>query len=460
MNDDLTAPDLTAFVHGELDGARRRDFEKRLAAEPGLRAQAEALRAVDVALLDALETPQRTPQWAAVWTVWSRPLLAAAAVAIVATTLVLTRSDAGFASNELVSLRAGVHGGASQPIFTDVSLDLQWRQRGHQDRLLAVRPWRFGDTLDALGRAAAETETRGKVVPLVVSAVLHAPDGTRMPARLDAAVNPFRGEADQRAYLRDFVIETQAPPPYLGGRPDERQWAEDFIWAIGAAETNDTTPFLRNQAAGAGGETPAAGPRRFVLLDQPGEWTIELRVECTPPPEPGLWPSFDEPLVASVKVIATGVASEWGTLHDGLQARLLLATGCTDFDHSPLALQLRNVGENTRHYNVIGMTRAPVPQPFHMKLTTEPPLELEQRDDLPVVFGANSMMVPHPPGTVRSVVVCPDYWRAGGKPLGELDVRGLAATFHFEATLWRNDDTELWQGQLTTGRLVLPVRER
>ena len=445
----MTHSDLTAFVHGELDARRTRELQQQIAADPALRAHVDALRAADQALLDTLDT-HAAPQRARTSAAWWRPLVAIAALFVIAAVFLMTRNDPAFAQNDLVSLRASVHGGASQPIFTDVALDLQWRKRADGFHWFAVRPYGFGDTLEAIGRKeAASIETAGKIVPLAISAILHAPDGTRIPARLDAAPEPFRETAEQRVLLRDFVIQTAEPPPYLGGRPGDRCWIEDFAWGFQAM--------------------PGDGPRRW-LLDQPGEWTVELRVECGQPPEAGLWPTFAEPLVAAVKIVATGEASPWGAAHDGLQARLLLATGCADPDRAPLALQLRNTGDRTRRYNVIGMTMATIPQPLHCQLFVSPTAAqigngegdawsgCDQRKDLRVVIPHDSLMVPHPAGTVRTIVLCPDYWRSGGGKLGDLGERHLMAVFHFEASVWLATDTELWQGKITTGHVTLPAR--
>jgi len=433
----MTDSDLTAFVHGELDARRTSELQKQVAADASLRARVDALRAADRALLDALDTAEAPPRVRAT-NAWWRQLVAVAALFVLAAVFVMMRGDPAFARNDIVSLRASVHGGVSQPIFTDVALDLSWQKQLDGPHWLHVRPYRFGDTPETVGREQLKSpEVLGKIVPLLVSATLHAPDGSRIAARLDADSEAFRETADQRVLLRQFTIEAGTPPPYLGGRPGERRWIEDFRWAFA--------------------EMPADGPRR-LLLDQAGEWTIELRVESAVPPEPGLWPTFTEPLVAAVKIIATGIVSDWGPEHDGLRARFVLATGCTDLDHAPLVLQIQNVGERQRRYNVIGMTQAKVPQPFHFDLLAGNDAEPgQQRDGLAVVIPHDALMVPHPAGTVRSLIVCADYWRFGERRLtdipGEITLR---VRFHFEAFVWVGTDTELWQGALTTGAVRVP----
>jgi hypothetical protein len=281
--------------------------------------------------------------------------------------------------------------------------------------------------------------TGDRFVPLVVSATLHAPDGQRIAARLAASTAIVHHAPHlQMERLRSFEIDTDAPPPYLGGRPGNHEWVDDFVWQ----PTN----------------MPTEGPRR-LLLDQVGEWTLELRVESVPPPTDAAWPTFVEPLVVATKVIGTGRVSDWGPEHDGLQARLVLATGCVDLDHAPLALQLRNVGDRTRRYNVTGITQAKVPQPFHFDLFAGDAGSNErgtQRDDLAVVIGHDALMVAHPVGTTRSLVVCPRYWQWPQQTRSPPAT--IFAQFHFEAFVWDAADTELWQGELTTGTLRLPPR--
>lgn len=436
MND--PAPELVAFVHGELDADAARAVRERLHAEPALRAELAALRAADAALLDALEAPVRRRERRA----WWRPVLAAAALAVVAVLSTLPRDEVPAAQNDVVGLRVQPYGGARQPVFTDVALEFDWQNRlpGDDGRSLTVVPFRLGDTVESIGRSAVGAAARE--VPLVVSAMLLAPDGQRLAARLAAPkATVTRAPHLQIEPLRAFEVDTDAPPPYLGGRPGQRAWLEDFAWA---AE-----------------QMPTDGPRR-LLLDQVGEWTIELRVESVPPPEAGLWPVFREPLVVATKVFATGIVSDWGEPFDGMQARLVLATGCDEPDHAPLALQLRNVSDRMRRYNVVGRTAAEIPQPFHFGLSIGAASDAAApslRDDLAVRIDESVLMVAHPPGTIRSLVVKTDYWRGFGLPLAaQSGSTTLSATFHFRPTAW--SDLELWQGEIATGALHVPPRDR
>lgn len=444
--------DLVALVHGELPATAAQALRRRLAADPALRVRHRALADADAALGEALDTAHAPPAAAELPVRWLRPLLAAAALVVVAATLVLARAgrDEAVARNEFVELRVAPRGGASHPLFTEVALELRWRNRGDGTdwRHLRVGGYGFGDSLASLARSRHARETMGKVVPLVVSATLRAPDGTTVAARLRPAQDPppvGTEELLQTVLLHEFEVQATGPRPYLGGRPGAGEWVEDFLWAYR--------------------HLPRDGAARW-FPDQPGEWRIELRVECVPPPPDGRCATFAEPLVVTTAVVLTGEVSEWGDEHDGLRARLVVATGCADFDRTPFAIQLANRSGRPRRYNVTGHTIAKIPQPFHFTLFRGTGreklwLEAQQRDDVAVISSGADLMAPHPVGQVRTLVVCPDYWRIGGAPIGRLpgDHR-LFAVFHFEPSVWDANDTELWMGRIQTGGLTIGAPAR
>jgi hypothetical protein len=438
---------LVAFVHGELDARRTRLVRRRLADAPGLRAEFEALRSADAALRSLLEPPARAPfRRVPGWRGW----LAAAALLLTVWLSLNTRGAATAAHNDVVGLTVQPSGGALHAVFTEAGLELLWQNRlpAAAARRLEVLPYHLDDTLEAVGRRVATASDRDQIMPMVISALVHTPAGQRLEARLAAPVATTpQALLPQIEWLRSFEVASDAPPPHLAGRPGSDRWLEEFDWA------------RQN--------LPDDGPRR-LLLDEPGEWTIELQVHSVPPPTPGLWPVFATPLLVVTKLRATGLASDWGPAVDGLQARLVLATGCVDRDHAPLALQLRNIGDRARHYRVVGRNDAPIPQPFHLRLMRQPrgvdaaaePVG-EQRQDLAVTLPSDPPEVRQAPGTVRSLVVCAAYWRADpaqrvldGLPAGTR----LFAEFHFVPSAW--SDLDLWQGQLTTGSIELPEAER
>jgi hypothetical protein len=369
-------------------------------------------------------------------------------VCVVAAVFVFRRGapDEATGRNECAELKVAPRGGACHPLFTEVALELRWRSLGTPTtfRYVSVVPYGFSDTPAALGRSAWSDETGGKILPVVVTASLRAPDGTVLQARLhpDGApllVDSRAGEMLQVVTLREFEVRTETPRLYLGGAPVLRGWQEDFLW-----------PY-RN--------LPRGQQARW-FPEQPGEWRIELRVDSLPPPQPA-WPTFQEPLVVTTAIVLTAEVSPWGEAHDGMQARIVVATGGTDLDHTPIAVQLKNQSGRTRRYNVTGSTMAQIPQPFHFDLVVDGE-GWKQREGLPVITAAEDLMLPHPDGTVRTLVVMPDYWRADGRSLGQLPAgkHQLQLRFHFEPSIWDGTDKELWMGKLLTPQLAVDVPKR
>lgn len=435
-----TDADLVALLHGALDRERAAALRAALRRDPELRARHAALAVADAALLEALEAPAPSAARRLPW----RPLVAAAALAVVAVLFVTGRgSDAAFARNDFVGLRAAPRGGASHPLFSDVQLELRWTNRGDGEswKYLSVVPRGFGEAPEALAQAQYAVETHGKIVPLTVAATLTGPDGRKLQASLKpaAAVMVRDAEVLQVVTLRDFEVQSLDPRPYLGGAPGADGWIEDFRWAYQ--------------------HMPRAAAQRW-LPDLPGEWRIELRVECLPPPVAGAWPTFAEPLLVQTSVWLGGEVSAWGEEHDGLCCRLVVATGCADLEHTPFAVQLQNRSGRTRAYNIAGTTMAKIPQPFHFDLLVGDGAQWQrcrQRERVGVIITSDEGMVAHPDGTVRTLVASLGYWRFDGKPLGELPAgRQLQVEFHFEPSLWNNGDRELWMGKLRSGAVALP----
>jgi len=232
----LLDAELVALVHGELDADAERAVRRRLADDPEARARHAVLAATDQALCEALDT--RAAAAAAARREWLRPLLAVAAVFVVALVFVFqpgARDEAG--RNEFVELKVAPRGGASHPLFTHVELALRWRGLGTPTtwRYVQVVPYGFGDTPEALAAKAYASETHGKILPVVVTAELRAPDGTVLTARLrpdgkPPLVDSLAGEMLLVATLREFEVQAAPQPLYLGGAPVLRGWQEDFQW--------------------------------------------------------------------------------------------------------------------------------------------------------------------------------------------------------------------------------------
>lgn len=444
MND--TDVPTVALLHGELDPTATQRVRRQLAADPELAAEYEALRAADAALALLLDQPRRARARRSIgWHGW----LAAAALLTTVWLALQPRGAAPTAHNDVVGLNVRPNGGVRHPVFTETALELHWQNRLPAEGRwrLEILPYQLGESLEAIGRRVADAAVRERFVPLVVSALVHTPTGQPLEARLAAPVASVPlAQHLQIELLRSFEVASVAPPPHLAGRPGNDRWLEEFDWAAR--------------------HLPQDGPRR-LLLDEPGTWTLELRVHSVPPPTAGAWPGFATPLVVATTLQATGLCSDWGPAVDGMQARLVLATGCVDLDQAPLALQLRNVGDRSRHYRFVSRGDAPIPRPFHLRLLLQrgddaAPRELdEQRQDLAVTIPMQQREVLQAPGTMRSLVVAAHYWRRepgqkvlDGAPTGSR----LSAEFHFLPSAW--SDLDLWQGQLTTGSLELPMPTR
>lgn len=438
--------DLVALVHGELEPAQRRALRTRVDADGDLRARADVLEAADAALREALAAPGR---WTAAPSRWFSPLLAAAALAVVATVFALTRTvDATAAQNDLLAVAVQPVGGVSHPVLTELAFDLQWTARGAQQavRVLPLPPGAPVESLAAAFAALPAADREG-VVPVAVRVALRTPDGEAWTGALDARSGPFvaRGAmATQTVRSHDVGLETGAPAPYVFGRPTRDGWEHDFVWTFANAKKD-------------------AAARWFP--DQPGAWTVEFHVHSVPPPEPGAWPAFAEPLVVATHVMLTGLRSEWGEEVDGMRARLVLATGCKG--GAPFALQLRYTGAKPREYNVSGTTMAPIPQPLHFALQCrrgDREIPLAQRTDLAIVTGPDDLMRAHAPNSTRTIVASTDCWKVANQdwvepaPNAKFALPGdrLAVEFVSQLTAWVGDGSQYWQGKVKTGSVVIP----
>lgn len=424
---DLDA-ELVAFLDGEADRAGRRAVRRRLRRDPEARLRLRILRSTGAALHEALAAP----------TSWRRlagpALLAAAALAVVLAVWSTAGrgGEAAAVGNGLVELHVAPRGGASQPLFTDLAIELRWRARqGHRIHVLPAAA--DGDPAAQAAEFAARPEARPDDLPLRLAFSVRGPDGRVLPARW--AGTPFvaepAGEALQTIPLRALQVDDpRTARPYLAGWFGDGGWREDFV----------RPTMLGGQA---------------LLPAEPGAWQIDVAVATLPAADRG-WPEFAAPLEARTGFVLTGRVSEWSAPVDGLRARIAVSD-CGDPDHMPIALQIENTGDRTREYNVTGVTQVEVPQPLHFQLWVDGE-EWQQREDLPVVHSHQTLHLPHPPGAVRTCIAMADYWRRDGRRLGGLTGRHeLQFRFHSRMLVWDPDDAALWQGVLTTPAVGIAV---
>lgn len=441
---DLDA-DLVALVHGELEPARERTLRARLASDADLRLRVDALEAAEAALREALDTPSRG---AIVRPRWLSPLLAAAALAVVATVFAVARTDdASAAQNERLAVVVKPVDGPSHPVLTELAFDLQWTPRGNTKavRVLPLPPGAPIESLAASFAALPENERTG-VVPVAVRTTLRTPDGETWNGTLDARGDAFAATTQSTQTIRshDLALETGAPTPYVFGRPTADAWEPDFLWTFTHAKKDEAARWFP---------------------DQPGAWTVTLHVHAVPPTTPRAWATFAEPLVVTTHVDLTGLRSEWGDEVEGMRARLVLATGCKG--SAPFALQLRYTGEKVREYNVSGTTTVAIPQPLHFALQCRrgnQEIALAQRTDLGIVTGPDDLMRGHAPNTTRTILAALDYWKVTNPdwvervPAVEFPQPGdrLAVEFVSQLTAWTGDGSQYWQGKVETGSVVIP----
>jgi len=439
---DPMEPQLVAWLHGELDVNGRRAVAEVLRRDASARARLAVLEATDTALCEALDTAAAPrARTVSAFRSFVRPALALAAALVVAAVFVFARidHDPAVARNDLIELRLSPRDGASVPLFSELAFQLQWTRRDPAGRPYCVQPFPSGQAQEQT--AKRDDRYPEKTVFLSVSAEVRDPAGKVHQARF-VPREPFlidREHAVQTVTSVDFEIADVAMRPLLWGRPGPGEWLEDQRWRFEWM--------------------PRAGAARW-FPELPGEWRLELRVDTLPPPQPGLWPTFAEPLRVSTAVVMSGEVSEWSPLHDGMKARLVWATGARAADSTPMAVQLRNDGDRPRQYNHAGITMAKVPQPLHFNLIVDG-AEWAQNERLPVMFSGDDLMEPHPVGVTRTIVCRPDWWRHEGKSLGDLPGRHrLQARFHFEPTAWLDGDKELWMGELLTPPLSVDVPPR
>ncbi|MCA8977264.1 MAG: hypothetical protein KDC98_21260 [Planctomycetes bacterium] len=439
---------LVAFLHGELEGEERSAIVARLRTDADARARLALLESTDLALTEALDR-HAAPAAARPFATILRPLLALAAILIVIAIFAFDgriANDPAVAGNDHFELRVAAKGGGSAPLFCDAALQLFWKNLDQGDPKLpiAVYPFPFGmSRAEVAARVDRETHVgsrRMQRLPVIVTASIHGPEGLELQARLAprGETEPFLVDATtatQLVLLRDFEVELETPRPAFIGNPGEREWLDDGRWIYA---------------------NMPSGESARLFPEVPGEWRIELSVECLPAPAFAPWPTFAEPQLASTAIVMTGEMTEWSEDHHGMRARLVWASGAVSTDTTPFALQLRNESGHDRKYNHVGTTIAKIPQPMHFTLLVDGE-EWQQNDRVPVFIAAGDLGRPHPTGTFRTIVTRPGHWHRAGATLGTKPGRHqVQVLFHFEPSFWGNDPT-LWMGKLLTPRLAIDV---
>ena len=453
-----THPDdelLQSLIDGELDDVATTAARLRLQQEPALARRHDELAAVRAAIDDALTippvvagaTPRQVRSFQNTWL--------AAAVALFAIGIVVAvgwqqpePKAANWQDNELLGVRIVPHRGGSWPLFAPATFGLDLRAHGpHRPVLLA---WPAGRSLAEVAATFAATplsDVAGTfatqaMLPFAVEATVQDPEGRRWSAQLDfgAEITPGR---PVDVPLDDLRLQRHGLPPYFAVRPDGAGWQPDALWFV--------------QRFGAG--EPTATQR--LLLDECGEWQIDLRLVPLPPPTGARWLTFAKPLSIRLVVRAEGATTPWSEPVDFMQARLLLQNATLRAaDGNPLlALQLRHDSPRARHYNVIGSTQADVPQPLHCQLLVDGK-PCSQPKNLPVTIPAEMGFQPHEPGTTRTVAASLQHYWLDGKPLSSLRGRHrLAFRFAFSPTLWDGPADHYWMGEVTTPEVEVDFRD-
>ncbi|MBK8095482.1 MAG: hypothetical protein IPK26_00130 [Planctomycetes bacterium] len=445
-----THPDdelLQSLIDGELDDVAATATRVRLQQEPAFARRHQELAAVRAAIDDALANspvvarpaPRHARSFPNTWL--------AAAVALFAIGIVVAigwqqpdPKAAGWQDNELFGVRIVPHRGGSWSMFSPATFGLDLRAHGPHG--LVLRAWPAGRSLADVAATFAATSPTGAALPFAVEATVRDPTGQRWSAQLDFGAEVTPGRPLDVA-LDELRLQRPGLPPYFAVRPDGAGWKPDALWFV--------------QRFGAG--EPTATQR--LLLDERGEWQIELRLVSLLPPAGARWLTFAHPLVVSTIVRCDGATTAWSQPVDFMQARMLLQNATLRAaDGNPLlALQLRHDSPRARHYNVIGITRADVPQPLHCQLLVDGK-PCSQPPDLPVTIPAEMGFQPHEPGTTRTVVASLQHYWLDGKPLASLRGRHrLSFRFAFSPTVWDGPADHYWMGEVTTPEVEVDFRD-
>lgn len=422
---------LVAWIDDELDDAAAAAVAAAVRRDPQLASRARLLRAVRAEFTAAL-LPEGAAPRAGRRRAPAALLLAAAALVVVVLARTGNPARDAAAANDWLQLRM-LPGAAAWDLFAAIRFELEGVARTATPVRIVAR--KSADETDAQLTARVGDELAGqRVVPVVLEAALTGPDGAVRSGPVLRVHGEFGSEPGRLAVeLVDAALPHPGVAPFVAAALRPEGPTEDFLWS--------------HTRVG----HPAAGGRRGCVPEDVGDHRLEFTLRSFTPAEDARWPRFGAPLVVSTGFAVRGVVGAYSEPVDGLRARLVApASPPAPGAPLPFALQLRNDGDRPRVYNVAGATMAPVPQPFHFELRIGD-RPCRQRDDLAVIFSGGTSFLPHPPHTLRSVVVLADYWRLDDSPPSVLHGRHrLSARFHFVPTLWTGDPDALWRGEVTT----------
>lgn len=463
----FTEVDLQALLDGELSQEEQAAVTTWLESSPAAQRQLEVLRAVHAAMAEFARVPtggtlaapmaepvqasgtaaevdvegsgvrRRARRGGGLWD-WRTVLAAAAAVVVGVIFLMRPRPDDASpaqgndsAENELCRLQVVPLHGGSWPIYSAIAFELQWQGKGHKPLCVLA-----GDSEVATTAAAAEA--RGEV-PLRLEVLLHTPAGRELlgSVRAPSFVVPSAAAAPKSAVqtleLWQVAVPDQRLAPIFGVGVEGVRWRLDPNWCL--------LHFARELPPG----------ERWFVPEEAGEYQVEVRAVRAGSPAIGA------ALAVSTSFRVEAEASGWSAPRDGLRARIVAVRSQFKAGQpTALALQLRNESGRMRQYNVVGLTMAPIPQPYHFDLVVDG-VVWQQDKGRTISFSSAWMFAEQPDRTLRSIVVLPEQWRHEGRRLDDLPgEHELQFRFHFVPTLWSGGDS-LWQGEVTTPALKVTV---
>lgn len=435
--DDAT---LVAWLDGELSADAAGDVQQAVQRDARLQHRVQMLGAARAELTWALERPDAAPP-ALPRLVGPRRRtpsllvgLVAAAAAIVVVLLALEArrtSRDEFAENEWLQLRLV----PVQPVwdlFSPIRFELEGTAKTATPCEVVLKQPKETDAQLA-DRLVAEPAVNPSL-PLLLEAEVTGPDGV---ARRGSVVRTAGRWTQNASRLQVELVDVWIPHPGINPTLNVAlvpgAVREDFLWGIQRSGTSD------------------AGGVHGCIPEQAGSHRIRFFLRSFAPASDSRFRKFTAPLEVATGFVVTGAVGAWSAPVDGMRARIAVSTAHPEPGRQLVfAVQLRNESDRARMFNISGITMAKIPQPFHFDLLVdgEP---WTQRRDLRVVTPAMSTGLELAAGGERSSVVVPEFWEHGAGRFADLTGKHtLAVRFHFEASVWMNDDKTLWQGKIDT----------